>query len=250
MILSTSHEFIFVHVPKTAGTAMTAALELHAVTGTRTLFRRALRWLPLREAPGRAYFRKHETAAAIEAKLGPEVYRRFFSFSVVRNPFDHAVSHYEYLKEFRNPKKAAEFAAMSFSEYLYWRMTARGPFVPWFSILPDQTHFLLDAAGSIAVNRVLHFETLAEEWPRLMVDLGLGGADLPWINKTRAKSDKRPVADYYDDDTVRTVQQLYTRDFNLFGYPRDLRSDPSARRPDAAPNLLIAEQRAVDDIEA
>lgn len=201
---------------------MTAVLEPHAITGTRTLFRRALRWLPLREAPERAYFRKHETAAAIEAKLGPEVFRRFFRFSVVRNPFDHAVSHYEYLKEFRNPKKAAAFAAMSFPDYLDWRMKKRGPFVPWFSVLPDQAHFLLDDAGKIAVDRVLHFETLAAEWPRLMADLGLAGVALPLVNRTKAKSDKRPAASYYDDAAAGKVRQLYARDFDLFGYSRDL----------------------------
>lgn len=36
MILSTTHRFIFVHVPKTAGTALTAALEPYGVIGTRT----------------------------------------------------------------------------------------------------------------------------------------------------------------------------------------------------------------------
>ena len=68
MILSTSHNFLFVHVPKTAGTAMTAALEPFAVTGTRTAWRRLMRRLPLREAPEKAYFRKHETAADMRAK--------------------------------------------------------------------------------------------------------------------------------------------------------------------------------------
>jgi len=222
VILSTSHRFIFVHVPKTAGTAMTAALEPFAVTGTRTPFRRALRWLPVREAPDRAYFRKHETAADMRAKLGPEVFNGFFRFSVVRNPFDHAVSHYEYLKEFRNAKKAAEFAAMSFADYLDWRTTARGMFVPSFSVLPDQAHWLIDRAGALLVDRVIRFEALSESWPGLMADLGLPGVELRYVNRTQAKSDKRPLVSYYDPATADRVRSLYARDFDLFGYSRDL----------------------------
>lgn len=222
MILSTSHSFIFVHVPKTAGTAMTAALEPHAVTGTRTALRRALRWLPLREAPDRAYFRKHETAAAMRAKLGPQVFDRFFRFTVVRNPFDHAVSHYEYLKEFRNPKKAAEFAAMSFADYLRWRTTERGPFVPIFSTLPDQAHWLVDGAGRLLVNRVMRFETLADDFAQVMDEVGLPGTRMERINPTRAKVKGRSLASYYDAGTLATVRALYARDFDLFGYSRDL----------------------------
>ncbi|WP_395542086.1 sulfotransferase family 2 domain-containing protein [Neotabrizicola sp. sgz301269] len=222
MILSTSHNFIFVHVPKTAGTAMTAALESHAVTGTRTPLRRALRWLPVREAPDRAYFRKHETAAAMRAKLGPQVFDRFFRFTVVRNPFDHAVSHYEYLKEFRNPRKAAEFAAMSFADYLRWRSTARGLFVPSFSVLPDQAHWLVDGAGQLLVNRVMRFETLADDFAQAMEEVGLPGIRMKRINPTRAKVKGRSLVSYYDAATVAIVRRLYARDFDLFSYARDL----------------------------
>jgi hypothetical protein len=222
VILSTSHNFIFVHVPKTAGTAMTAALEPFAVTGTRTLLRRALRWLPLREAPDRAYFRKHETAADMAAKLGPDVFARFFRFSVVRNPFDHAVSHYEYLKEFRNPQKAAAFAAMNFAEYLDWRTTARGPFVPSFSVLPDQAHWLVDGSGQLMVNRVLRFETLAADFAALTAELGLSGVRMERINPTKAKARGRAAASYYDTATIAKVQRLYARDFSLFGYSTEL----------------------------
>ena len=61
MILSQSHKFLFVHVPKTAGTALTAALSPFGVTGTRHLWRRLLRRLPVTESPDHAYLRKHET---------------------------------------------------------------------------------------------------------------------------------------------------------------------------------------------
>lgn len=225
MILSTSHRFLFVHVPKTAGTALTAALDPFGVTGTRTPWQRLARQLHLRADPGRAYFRKHETAAVIRARLGAASYDGFLSFSVVRNPFDHAVSHYEYLKEFRNAARAAAFAAMSFAEYLAYRTTARGLFVPSFAVLPDQAHWLVDGAGRLLVKRVMRFETLAADFAALTAELGLPGVTMERVNPTRAKAVPKRLASYYDDGTAETVRRLYARDFGLFGYSRDLPAD-------------------------
>lgn len=225
MILSTSHNFIFVHVPKTAGTAMTAALCPFGVHDTRTLGRRLLRRFPIPEAAERAYFRKHETALDMRNKMGAAAFSQFLKFTVVRNPFDHAVSHYEYLKEFRNPKKAQEFAAMSFSEYLHWRTKKRGLFVPFFSILPSQAHFVADETGeNLLVDSVLKFENLADDFYALTQDLGLSNVKMQRINPTKAKQKGRSFASYYDDKTVAVVQKLYENDFDLFGYDRNLPS--------------------------
>lgn len=222
MILSTSHNFIFVHVPKTAGTAMTAALEPFGVTGTRTMFRRMIRRLPVHEAPERAYFRKHETAADIRRKLTPAVYDRFVRFAVVRNPFDHAVSHYEYLKEFRNAKMAEAFSRMSFRDYLKMRSDKAGWNDRFFVMLPDQAHFLVDAQGGLLVNRLLRFESLTQDFDALAHDLGLGQISLARINPTKAKAKEKKFQDYYDDDCIAAVKTLYRRDFALFGYSTTL----------------------------
>ncbi len=153
------------------------------------------------------------------AKLSRPVWDRFFSFAVVRNPFDQAVSHYEYLKQFRNQKIARRFAAMSFEAYLqdrynkpFWNHTL-------FVRMPDQTHFIIDSAGEIAVTRLLRFENLAKDFERLVHDLGLAGTQLLYVNKTKARSDKRPYQSYYNQRTEGMVREIYRRDFRLLDYP-------------------------------
>lgn len=222
MILSTSHNFIFVHVPKTAGTALMTALAPYSANPRRTLWRSIMRRLPVREAPGRAYLRKHDPAARIIAKLGRDVYDGFHCFTVVRNPFDHAVSHFEFMKEFRIASVADKIAAMSFEQYLDYR--AKHPFWndTFFARQPDQSWFLLDAEGRIAVDRIMRFETPGADFATLKADLGLEGAELRHINRTKAKSDKRPFQSYYDATTLDMVRSIYARDFDLLGYPRDL----------------------------
>lgn len=220
MILSLSHNFIFVHVPKAAGSALTLALRPYATIPQRSLWTSAKRRLPIVERPGAAHFRIHDSAARIRRKLSPEVYGRFYSFAAVRDPFDHAVSHYEYMKQYRSPRIAARFARMSFEAYLAQRLERRGPFDRLFVRLPDQSHFLVDEQGRLAVDRLLRFEQLSADFRALTDDLGLGEAQLRTVNRTRSRSssDARAYRDYYDATTEDMVRALYARDFDLLGY--------------------------------
>jgi Sulfotransferase family len=222
MILSTSHNFLFVHVPKTAGTALTEALSPFGLPSNRSIWRSILRRLPVVEPAAQAYLRKHDSAAKIRAKLGPAVYDRFHSFTVVRNPFDHAVSHFEFMKEFRIEKVAARIRAMTFEEYLDYRR--KPPFWndTFFARQPNQSWFLTAPEGALLVDRVMYFESLNADFDALVADLGLTGAELRHINRTKAKSEKRPYADYYDATTTEMVLSYYSADFDLLGYSRDI----------------------------
>jgi len=222
MIISTEHNFIFVHVPKTAGDSVTRALEPFARPLKRTIWKSIRRRLPLTDKVETIYLRKHDPASRAIARLGPDVWDRFQSFAVIRNPFDHAVSHYEFMKQFRIPTVARQVAAMSFSEYLDYR--AKPPFWndTFFARLPNQSYFLTDAKGEIAVDRLVRFEDLATDFPAACREFGLGEIALPHVNKTKSKSDKKPYQDYYDERAIDGVLKLYDDDFRLLGYPRSL----------------------------
>ncbi len=218
MILSTSHNFLFVHIPKTAGTALTEALGPFGVGSNRSLWRSFLRRLPVSEAPERAHIRKHDPAFRIARKLTRPVYDGFHTFTVVRNPFDHAVSHFEFMKEFRIRKVAERIQAMTFEEYLAYRM--KKPFWnnTFFARQPNQSWFVVDGDGALMVDRVMYFETLQTDFDRLVSDLQLTGATLKHINRTRSKSEKKPYWDYYDATTEDMVRSYYAADFPLLGY--------------------------------
>ena len=201
---------------------MMDTLQPYSRPAERTVLRSISRRMPFRESPENAHFRVHEPASSMIAKLGRPVWDRFFTFAVVRNPFDHAVSHYEYLKQFRIAAIRRKFAKLSFSDYLddrngpiFWNHTL-------FVRMPDQSHFVIDGDGKIAVRRLVRFERLSEEWPNLIDALGIPATKLLYVNRTKAKSDRRPYASYYTEETVQKVRRLYARDFDLLGYSRDL----------------------------
>ena len=76
MLLSLSHHFLFVHVTKTAGVAITDALAPFSLPKERTLFRRFSSHFPIQEAIDQLYLRTHDTARHAKRKLGPQTLRR------------------------------------------------------------------------------------------------------------------------------------------------------------------------------
>ncbi len=97
MIVNHTHKFIFVHVPKTAGSSVTSFLsELSCycdqeVGGTN-----------LGEAAQSEYIRrfglsKHANAEEIRRVTGDAVWTRYFKFGFVRNPYERAYSAYKFM---------------------------------------------------------------------------------------------------------------------------------------------------------
>lgn len=215
MLISTSHSFIFVHVPKSAGSSLTSALQPYCLPRRRGLLRRVLSLLPLREDPARAHFRQHVTAAAIRARIGPQEFARFTSFGVVRNPYDHAVSVYEFLKVQQRRSVGRKLASMSFVEFMRLRAGPAGMSLePSPLHMPAQAHWLADDRDRLLVSRVLRVEHLDRDFTGLCRELGLPPTPLTARNVSR----RQATGAYYDAETIALVRRIYARDFALFGY--------------------------------
>ncbi len=215
MLISTSHKFIFVHVPKSAGSSLTAVLQPYCLPKNRTLWRRLSSFLPFREKVEKVYFRQHDTAEKIRAKLGPEVFDEFTSFAIVRNPFDHAVSLFEFLKmqTARNSGRVA--AELNFKEFMQLRSKPQRFALEESPVkMADQASRLVDKHGKIIVTNVLHLENLAQEFPQLCAKLGLPPLEMAVKNASK----RNAITQYYDATTMSLVQRHYARDFALFGY--------------------------------
>lgn len=214
MIINHNYRFIFLHVPKTAGTSITNYLS--SFTGWNDIELGGTHYgEQIQEIYGRRFkLNKHSTAKQIRAIVGEDLWRGYFKFAVVRHPLDRLVSAYLFYRKWDHPSTDAVRALSGFEEFVHSEFFAadrRNATRPAGS----QTAFLWD--GGLAVDLVCRFESLTDDMARVASRLGLGDfpAALPQLNAT----ERTHWEDYYTPASQEVAMSAYRDDFATFGYP-------------------------------
>jgi hypothetical protein len=77
-----------------------------------------------------------------------------------------------------------------------------------------QSDFVCDDDGSIMVSRLCRAERLQADFDAVCDQLGMGRLPL----EVRNASEHQPYVEYFDDDLIRQVADLYRQDIERFGY--------------------------------
>ncbi|HMJ73570.1 MAG TPA: sulfotransferase family 2 domain-containing protein [Solirubrobacterales bacterium] len=204
-MISRSHKCIFVHIPRCAGTSV------ERVIWPRQRCPEDL-WMGFIDDYRNKYQTgglQHLLARQIRQEVGAMSFRSFFKFTVVRNPFDRAVSQFFYMQ--RRPDLRA-FIGMdgdaSFSEYLTLIRSRRH--VQW----EPQCSFIYDDDGALLLDFVGRFETLEADLGRVFDRLGIAPSGLPHANAT----DRVPYREYHTPDSRTQVEEFYDDDLRRLGY--------------------------------
>lgn len=216
MILSRGRRFIFIHIPKTGGTALALALEDRAkaddilIGDTPKARARKGRLAGVRSA-GRLW--KHSTIADIAGLATDEEIADFFTLTLVRNPWDRMVSYYHWLRMQGFAHPAVGLAkALSFRAFLAHPQT-RIALALW-----PYGAYMRDALGRERARAFIRLEHLAEDLPPFEAHLGFA-LDIARANESQRLRDHRP---YYDDDSAALIAELCAEDIARFGYRFDL----------------------------
>lgn len=210
MLISDQKEFVFVHVAKTAGTSIRAALKPYSVQAPNSKFYSFLRLFDLPKDYRRFKFPRHAFLSAAHRKLPPDIYQNYFKFAVVRNPWDRLVSCYHSdhgLKQDRNPNKNYK-APPKFFDYLE-KQRKRENF---------QLERITDLDGQIGLDFMLRFERIDEDIKTLADKLDVS-IDLPRLNPSLRQ--KASFQDYYDQESRNFVARHWQREIEMLDYKFD-----------------------------
>lgn len=162
-------------------------------------------------------FFQHDPAAEVQRKVPPEVWSRYFKFSIARNPWDRVVSNFSWearnKPELRPVRHWHHRLGVPFDEFRettrLFRQFAAGD---WTT---NDRFYLLD--GAVCVDFVIRYERLAEDLAEVCRRVGLPSVSLPRL-KSGLRDDRHSYVDYYDERTKAIVAKRHECDIRLFGY--------------------------------
>lgn len=214
MLLSYKYNFLFVHIAKTGGTSVRAALE-------------PLRWRDpwyypqwlcsrLSHLSGHrlgAKFPRHAKIIAAKEMLPQEYFDRLLKFAFVRNPWDLQVSSYHHLR--RERPRLVEGVA-DFPAFVRWKLDPGRPYQYHLDTsIEHQSDYLIDLSGKIVADYVGRYERLQEDFDVICERIGIAPRRLPHRRKATDREDYRR---YYDDETAGLVADYFRRDIENFDY--------------------------------
>lgn len=207
MLISKSKRFIFVHVAKNAGTSITRCLRPFAETKLGSI----IRFHPITRRTLGSFvtsqpYRTHIRADEIEAKLGPRAFRSYFSFAIVRNPWDRHVSFYHYkLKKTKSSTHEMYKAFGSFDNYIRWACEHKPM---------GQVGFVCSKDNKQIVSFVGRYENLDDDFRKICQEIGIPPQELPKLNA----SVPHAYREFYTDETRELVRKANAPDIAMFGY--------------------------------
>ncbi|MGJ8679124.1 sulfotransferase family 2 domain-containing protein [Paraglaciecola sp.] len=226
-----SHKFkcVFVHVPKTAGQSIEQFFkEKHGVTDKYCSELLLGKNTDPAKGPQRlAHLRSEEYVSC--GHIDQQSYDEYFTFGIVRNPWQRLVS--EYLHKKIDKK-------MSLKEFVLHGLPKADPFSDAHRHIIPQYDFLFDQDGKQNVDYIGRFENLADSFTHICDKLEIQEASLPHKNSSysprramlrklrhlftgQKKRVKKDYREYFDDELIEHVNRMYAKDIQYFGYNFD-----------------------------
>jgi hypothetical protein len=210
-MISHKHKCIFIHIPKTAGTSINTFF--HPGIIFKTLppdYDRLFGWCPKRKI----HLQHATSKQLLELELiSEEVWKEYFKFTFVRNPWDRAYSDYLWMQKFSGVKA-------SFKEYMF----NEGAFKKILTDTSDH-HYLGDhkisqsdffsMEGPLKLDFVGRFENFNIDIKIILKNLGIL---TPFDSHENKGKRELNYSNFYTGSMKKWVEKSYERDITAFEY--------------------------------
>ena len=151
---------------------------------------------------------QHLFATLIREEVGEKVFSEYFKFTIVRNPWEKAISQYFYMQRREDLR---DFIGMNADDSFitYLELIQLKSHVQW----EPQYKFVCDEDENLIVDYVGRLEHMEKSANEIFEKLGLD-AQINHENKTSHQH----YSHYYDDHSKKLVGKMFEKDIDLFRY--------------------------------
>ncbi len=219
MIINNSHGFVFVHIPKNAGTSIAryysqlSGINDVEVGGTDMGEALLPQFVQRHKVGKHAPYRKIK--GVLESNPLP---KHYFSFAFTRNPYERTLSTFLFLKQWL-PGSHAERAKSAFEEISdvndmihsrFWQETDID------NMFKPQVFWVMDAQQeSLIVDFCGRVDNLSEDISRLNQKLNV---DLPEFEIKLNITERGDAVSGFSRDSIAIMKERYKSDFDFFSY--------------------------------
>lgn len=197
-MLSVSHNFLFIHIPKTAGNSLQSILLNYSDDkkvvndGQDGKNRFGITSEEYRTV-------KHSSLQNYQNKLPQKIFNQLFKFTCIRNPWDRLISFY-------------------YSPHRGVTEWCREDFIQFVKTTPSMLDYLEIETGlsekQINIDFFIRFESLENDFAEVCKILNIPFTELPVLNK----SNRNNYMDYYDKELIKLVYDIFHKEIDLFNY--------------------------------
>lgn len=221
MPIAHKYKAIFIHVPKNAGESVERSMGMYAGDMHQTLWGIFANRIVL----------QHLTAAELKDNyVSRDLWDSYIKFAIVRNPWSKAVSEYNWYSRYGPTVPFYEWVRS-----LGGRLKANSSIhIEEVGHNVEQYKFLY-FEEKLLVDEILYFENIQQDFSglckRMNWNVSLGHAD------TTKSSSSLDFREYYCEETVEIIGEIYKKDIETFGY--DLNKTFTGREISNRPKELV-----------
>ena len=212
MLISDSHEFIFLRMRKVASTSMRDVLEPYCIPVPKGRLTHLKSRARLSMNYRNHVFRRHEDMVSTRRLMPRALFNRYFKFAFVRNPWERLVSEYIFLLRKTNHGRHKKVKSLAgFEQFIDMQIPRSEAY---------QSNMICDRGGRLLVDFIGKMETLEADWKKVCSKINIEYQPLPH----KKNSNRGQYQEFYTPETIEKVRVHWARDIALFDYSYDLGS--------------------------
>ena len=150
-----------------------------------------------------------ERLKPLSDKLNYDIFKNFYKFGVIRNPFDTIVSHYYWL----NAKNNRNSKLVSFNKIL---KELESNIFPQYGLL-NLNKFMDKNYNEILCDKIIKYEDLNKELAIVFNKLRIPfDGELKIFKKKSIR--KKDYKDFFDDKSQKLITEIFWKDLEMFNY--------------------------------